>query len=323
MKRLFQFTVVGILVFSYLGLIPATGNAAGKLKFTTAVKFAPVYYLPMLAAEEKGFWKSNGLDAKWVPFTSGASMSQAVATGSVHMGFTLSTSEIKARAAGLPTIIVSGLLDSEGFFIWVRSDSRFRKPTDLQGAKIGVSRMGSGTHIYGRMISKRLGIDKQVKFVSTGGMRTAIAMLKTGAIDAGIYQLAQFIKLKINNELRELISVDDYLPKEWSGFVIFAHQGFLKDNPEIVRNAIKAIFQSTKFIRENPSWTIEKLKVTSRFPEQAAKLVYESKGLDFSTVGKIDRKALENVRDLLVEYGIVSEEKTPPVDKLYTTQFIQ
>ncbi|MEE8449891.1 MAG: hypothetical protein V3S39_09705 [Thermodesulfobacteriota bacterium] len=37
--------------------------------------------------------------------------------------------------------------------------------------------------------------------------------------------------------------------------------------------------------------------------------------------GKIERKAVENVRSFLIEHGIVTKDKTLPVDELYTNQF--
>ena len=35
-----------------------------------------------------------------------------------------------------------------------------------------------------------------------------------------------------------------------------------------------------------------------------------------------ERKGLENIRDFLIEYGIISGEKTPAIDRLYTNEFI-
>ena len=41
--------------------------------------------------------------------------------------------------------------------------------------------------------------------------------------------------------------------------------------------------------------------------------------LDYSRDGKINVEGLKNVRTLLIEYGIIKEEKAPPLRELYTT----
>jgi len=56
------------LLFAILGLVLPRPWAADKLRFATTVKTHPILVMPVLAAEEKGFWKQNGLEAEWVPF---------------------------------------------------------------------------------------------------------------------------------------------------------------------------------------------------------------------------------------------------------------
>ena len=38
---------------------------------------------------------------------------------------------------------------------------------------------------------------------------------------------------------------------------------------------------------------------------------------------KISRKAVENVRNFLIEYKLVDEKKTPPVNELFTNRFLE
>ena len=50
-----------------------------------------------------------------------------------------------------------------------------------------------------------------------------------------------------------------------------------------------------------------------------AKLAFQ--GLGFTKDGKISKKGLENVRRVLIDYGMIKKGKAPPVDKMYTAEF--
>lgn len=64
-----------------------------------------------------------------------------------------------------------------------------------------------------------------------------------------------------------------------------------------------------------------KMKAVSAYSDQVARMNYNELG--FVTEGRVPRKAVENVRTFVISYGLVSEEKMPPVDQLYTDQFFK
>lgn len=68
-KRILSFwrTVLLVLLVVF-ALLPREGKAVEKLDLGTSIKFTPAYYLPILAAEDKGFFKEQGLEVEWVPF---------------------------------------------------------------------------------------------------------------------------------------------------------------------------------------------------------------------------------------------------------------
>ena len=128
------------LVVVGISLAGLNSMAAGQLKFATGVKGSANYYLPLMAAEEKGFWKENSLQVEWIPFRGGGSMFRSVAAGAVKIGFTGTPSVVQAAARGVSALAISELMTKVDFVVWVRADSAIRKPNDLKGAKIGVGR---------------------------------------------------------------------------------------------------------------------------------------------------------------------------------------
>ena len=65
-----------------------------------------------------------------------------------------------------------------------------------------------------------------------------------------------------------------------------------------------------------------KMKEVQRFSDAAAALMFdEHVAVNFTKDGKINRKAVENLRTFLIQYGIIEEGRTTPVDELFTNRF--
>lgn len=155
--------------------------------------------------------------------------------------------------------------------------------------------------------------------MATGGVPQTIAALKAGAVDAIALSMFTMANLKFAGQVRELVAVADYLPKEWMDTTIFGTRDFIVKNPEVVRKFVKATLWAADFVQNNREWSIEKLKSLLGYSEEAAPEVY--KLLVYSKDGKINRRALENVTRFLIEYGIVPKEKMPSVEAIYTMEF--
>ena len=52
-------------------LLTGPGFGADKVRFASVIKTKPLYVLPIVAAQEKGFFKNQGLEVQYLGFTSG------------------------------------------------------------------------------------------------------------------------------------------------------------------------------------------------------------------------------------------------------------
>ena len=142
---------------------------AQKVRIAPCVRSNPSYTLPFFAAEEKNLWSKNGVEAEWLPMRAGAAMIQAIAAGALDMGICAPLGGILAISRGVPEVIVADLQSPQDWGIFVLSKSPIKGSADLNGAKIGVSRLGGSAHAYGIAVAKALGMEKDIKWVAAGG----------------------------------------------------------------------------------------------------------------------------------------------------------
>ncbi|MEE8448375.1 MAG: ABC transporter substrate-binding protein [Thermodesulfobacteriota bacterium] len=312
-----------LLGFGLLSLFPSGLPAQEKIKFSSSVRLSPNYYLPPMAAKHKGIWERNGLNVEWISFGSGGAHYRAFAAGVTRIGASMVASDIRSAARGVPTIIVSNLQLRDNFSIWVSTKGRLRQPKDLKGTKLGVSRYGGTEHSYGQMVAKQLGLAEEVKFVSTGGIRESLAALQTGGIDGVVLTPSQMINLKLRGLVKELLSIADYRADPWGSFVVIAHTGFVSKEPATVRRVVRSVLQANRFImsKEGKPWVMAKMKEMNRYSDKAANFIYDS--MEFSLDGKLERKAIENVRSFMIEYKIIKAKEAPSIDDIYTDKFVR
>lgn len=302
-------------------LFVATTQAAEKVRFGTPIKGAAHQELPQMAAYEKGFWKENDLDVQWVSFDAGTVLIRALAAGAVDLASTLAPDLVTGVARGVPIIMVADAVFRNDFLVAVRIDSPIRELKDLRGTKLGIPAFGSVAHAYGVAMAKALGWEKDMRLVAAGGTAANIAALKAGAVHGVIQTIMVVLPLQFRGEVRPVVNLRDFLPKDWVDLVIVARTDFVEKSPALVKRAVKAWLQAVSFIMDNPDWTVAKLKDGYGHPEATARGIYNL--LKYSRDGNIDAMPLENVQKFLVEYGLLPKEQVSPRERLFTRRFIE
>jgi NitT/TauT family transport system substrate-binding protein len=96
-------------------------------------------------ANELDLWEEAGIDVNLTPFTNGPTQIQAMASGSIDVGY-IGGGATWLPASGQAKIIVPSE-SSFGDYLIAQPDSGIEEPADLAGAKIGMPEGGSGEMI--------------------------------------------------------------------------------------------------------------------------------------------------------------------------------
>ena len=97
------------------------------------------------AANKLDLWKKAGINARLVPFTNGPTQIQAMAAGSLDIGY-IGGGAVWMPASG-QAVIITPNEKSFGDYVLARPESGIKTIKDLRGRKVGVPDSGSGEMI--------------------------------------------------------------------------------------------------------------------------------------------------------------------------------
>src|SRR5213078_4547520 len=145
------------------------------------------YYLPLTIAEQKGYFKAEGLDVEIPDFAGGAKALQAMIGGSVDVvsGAYEHTITQQAKGQNIEALVLQGKYAGIVLGMSKEKAAKYKSPADLKGMKIGVTAPGSSTNMFVNiLLAKEKLPSDAVAIVGVGATAGAVAIMKRGEIDA-------------------------------------------------------------------------------------------------------------------------------------------
>jgi len=202
--------------------------------------------LPFAIAEEKGFFKSEGLNAIIVIMQNQVVVN-GVVTRNVDYGGTFSNF-VGAALAGLPVRIVMSAMDGSDHFLV--TSPNIKKIEDLKGKTFGISSFGGTPHSEAIMILRKYGLnpEKDVTFLQIGGSASRYTALESGAVQA-VMLVPPFNHFAIQRGFHQLIGFDDVMNIPLGGLAVNTQK--IKEKPDEIVKMIKALLRATDYIRSH------------------------------------------------------------------------
>jgi NitT/TauT family transport system substrate-binding protein len=312
-----EFLALASAVAARAVLSPGTAGADAPAKVGTAVLGDYAMAGPVIVALDRGYFKAAGLEAEFVPFRGGPDLLKAVIGGEILVGLTGGTDVFIFREAGAPIKMIATCTEGNHFTLNVLPD--IRSVADLRGKTIGVTKVGSTTWIFARILAHQNGWDpeRDVKIVALGGLDAQVAALARNEIQAIIWGDGGAV-LEAQGRTKILKRLDSVTPR-WTSQIAYASEDAIRRRPDDIRRALRALFRAIGFMREHPAEATAIAARTLRWDPQAVMGAHRVSSPLFPKDGSIDPVALRAMQDTLLDQGVLTRRL--PLEEHYTTAF--
>jgi NitT/TauT family transport system substrate-binding protein len=294
----------------------ALAQTAKLEKFTVAGWNKPLSeFTNLLVDEDKGFFRSRGLDLGYVPGAGGGDAIRNLLSGQADVAFTDPSSFFAALDKGEKLRAIYDIYPQNIFNVVSLKSQNITKASDLKGKKIGVYSLASGTKLNLLVLLHQAGLsESDVTIVVTGflnfaplmqGQVDATAATDTGLLVGKLKGLGDVNVLEVKNAVN--VSSDffvvreetyqkkkDLLKKFLAAYRDSAQ--WMLDNPqEAAQLAVKRAIDG-----QNPAVNLEVIKLRNT-PTVSA--TTQKKGL-----GAFDLDALQKAADTYKRLGIIQRD---------------
>jgi NitT/TauT family transport system substrate-binding protein len=298
--------------------VPARGALAQTpVKIGTAVLGDYSMAGPVIVALEKGFFRTEGLAAEFVPFRGGPDLLKAVLAGEILVAVTGGTDILVFREAGAPIKMLATHTEGNHFTLNVAPD--IPNLGALKGKAIGVTRAGATTWIFARMVASQQGWDpdRDVKIVALGGLDGQLAALARKEIAAYVWGDGGAVT-QLQGKSRILMRLDTVTPR-WISQIQYASEDAIARQADPIRRSLKGIFHALRFMRDQPEAAAEIAARKLGWSPDAVLGAHKVSSPLFPTDGTISVEALAAMQTTLLEHGVI--KKRLPLEEHFTKEF--
>jgi len=214
-------------------------------------------HIPSYIAMDKGFYKEEGLEAKWIVL-GGSAMVRAGLTNNLNF-VPIPSGGAQAVLKGGAKIryVVNQSLSSQYVFV---ARPELSKPEDLKGKTIGFARPGAadydeGSTVLSRFFKMQLGRDYKV--ISLPGDPERIAALLNKDIDAAMVSAAQGMRA-VQAGMKIVLRTGDHLVRV--GGCFWVPEEYFEKNQDTVKRFVRAIAKGVMYFRDNKSGSLATIK---------------------------------------------------------------
>jgi ABC-type nitrate/sulfonate/bicarbonate transport system substrate-binding protein len=263
---------------------------------------------PLYVADEKGYFRNEGLDVTFRSYPSGYRAFVATMSGKAEFATLADTPVANAAVRGEAFAVVATISDiSSPDSIVARKDRGIRTDNDLRGKTIGVAKGTSPEfflHVY--LTTRYIG-PKETRIVDLPAEKVADALLK-GSVDAVCTWTQYTVVLQRKLGDRALVLDDpDIYTMSWN---IATRKNFVNGHPECIKKLLRAVLRAETFIREHPA---EARTITARRTDtKSAELDQIWDACTFETT--LDQSLVVDVEDQVrwvIGRGLDSKAKMP------------
>jgi len=263
------------------------------------------FNLPWHLCVENGEFDSVGIDLQWTDVPEGTGkMCQMLRNGETDIAVILTEGIVKDINAGNPTKIVQVYVESP--LIWgihVDANSRYKSLSDLEKAKVAISRYGSGSQLMAYVNADNQGWKTdEIEFEVVNTIDGAVEALTSGKADYFMWERFMTKPLVDKGIFRKIADC----PTPWPCFVIAVRNEFLEKNIGSIELILEIINNTTREFKDIPS--IDRT-LASRY-HQKIEDIQEWLRLTKWSQKPLEEKMLNKIQNQLFDLKIIDKKGT-------------
>jgi ABC-type nitrate/sulfonate/bicarbonate transport system substrate-binding protein len=278
--------------------------------------------LPWFVAKEARIFDKYAIEFDPVFIGASSALFNAMLSGAADLAGSGGPAVISNILQGGDIIHITAMVPRFTQSIMVKSD--IKKPEDLVGKRIGVSRIGTVTHFALQTLLDANGI-KNVTILQMGGQPEAFAGLSRGSVDGAVFSPPYNFQLKKQgyNELASPTDLAKLTPFITNGIV--ARRSVAEKDKDTVIKTIKGTAEAIKLIQTDKEFT---KKVMGKWmPMKDADLVeqlYRVATENYSKEGIVPEAALRGMIKQMVQSNLIDAKAaaSTPITAYYDSRYV-
>ena len=309
---------------------PTAGGGTVDLKIMVGGLNKQIY-LPNMLAQRLGYFKDYGLNVTLIDEGSGQASEEEVVAGNVDAGSGAYVHPMVLNTQGkkIETICQFGIAPGEAEVVDA-SQTNITSAKDLVGKSLGVTDLGSGTHVLTQAIIGSAGGDPtKASYVAVGAGDTFIAAIQQKKIVAGMTTFPTISRLVNSGKGKILVSLLDpqstraALGGDYPFIGIFAKNDWVNSNKDTAQKLVNAYVKTLKYIHSHTAQEIADQMPTDYYAGDKASYVadLQSQLGIFGTDCKMPVGGPENVQKIQQQFVASYKGKSATLSETYTNEF--
>ena len=260
--------------------------------------------------EKNRTFEKYGLNAQGIYIGSGSLMNQAIVGGSIQFTTSDLPSQIQAALAGVDFKIIGVTINRLDGSIMTRKE--IRKPEDLKGKRLAISRFGSVSDIVTQLVLRywKLEPQKDVAILQVGNTPSRIAAIFSGQVDGGLINPTDVARVVASGCCVQLADLGD-LDIPYARFGVTATGSFLKSRQDTARKLMEAFVDGIHYYKTHADEAVAAM-LTRGVEPKSAREVYQKVADSYRSRPDPEVSSIKGVLDSLPE----EKAKTRPPESL-------
>ena len=277
----------------------------------------------LLMAQEKEFWKEQGVKVELTTFKSASEAFPAFLSGQVDVIQANPSEALLAADKGAELTFIGTTMPGMNYALY--GNEKFDSVKDLAGATLGSSAPTALPSVVAKAMLMASGVDPEsVKLVKSGGSPDRYAAVVNGVVDAASSPI-DYVPRTEADGVKVLGLAKDIVP-EYPRYALIAHNSFLEKSPDAAVGLLAGLAEGIRYALDNPdeakaltAATVGGLKADDPAIEFAYNEFKDGGYLDSNV--KVPVAGIKYLAELQVQVGI--SEKAVDVDPLVDESYQQ